>query len=120
MEIEITVNGIPSTSDPILSSTALSGLAISQQGALISTLAYANQVASSDLSTKTQIVHQDASNRLRQSILAKAVNGVQALGPINARSTGSLLTSNGMAQSLLDLRATLKSMRTPVKPVVSA
>ncbi|MFC7519347.1 hypothetical protein ACFQS6_01705 [Xanthomonas populi] len=123
MQIDITVTdntAPPSPPDPIVCALALTGLAASQQGSLLSNLAYSNQVTSNNLAAKTQLAHQDASNRLRQSILANAVRSVQSANPSAARSGVTVLSSNAAAQSIADLRAAVASAQAPTAVAVQA
>ncbi len=120
MQIDITVTDKTAQSDPILSSLALTGMAASQQASLLSNLAYSNQVASNNLAAKAQLSHQDASNRLRQSILANAVRSVQSANPSTARSAVALLTSNAAAENIADLNAAVARAQAPREVAVQA
>ncbi|MBM7131233.1 R body protein [Dyella mobilis] len=80
---------------------------VCEQPAMLSDLAYSNQVSSTNVAGKSQVSNQDALNRLNQMILAKAVTAVQATGPKTARSDVTVLTSNSIAQELADLKAAI-------------
>ncbi len=81
---------------------------VAMQPSLTGSLAYANHVASNDLGAKSQLAHQDAMNRLRQSITADAVARVQDVDPVAARSAVVTLSSHAMAQQLASLKAALR------------
>lgn len=81
---------------------------VAMQPSLSGTLAYANHLASNDLGAKSQLAHQDAMNRLRQSITADAVARVQDVDPVAARSAVVTLTSHTVAQQLAGLTAALR------------
>ncbi|WP_284415548.1 hypothetical protein [Acidovorax sp. SUPP3334] len=98
--------GLQSTAAPAV---ALSGLASAQQPSALSNLAYANQVASNDLSAKSQIARQDAMNRLRHSVVASAVARIQGLGPLATRSAVTALTGNEGAESLGGLKGAISA-----------
>ncbi|CAM3473183.1 hypothetical protein [Paracidovorax anthurii] len=93
----------------VTEAVALTGVATAQQPANLSNLAYANQVTSNNLSAQNQVARQDAMNRLHYSILAQAVNQVQDLQPVTARSSVAAFTDNETAQALADLRAVIGS-----------
>lgn len=80
-------------------------LAIAQQGALMSNLAFANQVHNTDLAGKAQAARQQGMDRLRLSLLAQAVGRVQALRPPEARASVAALTDDAAAHTLADLRS---------------
>ena len=87
------------------SAVASTGLVTAQQPAMLSNLAYTNQVSSNDLAAKAQLSNQDAMNRLRLGILARAVDAVQRTGPLTARSSVEVVSANEAAQDLADLRS---------------
>jgi hypothetical protein len=93
--------------DSIIGAVAISGMAIAGQPSMLSNLAYANILSSNDLGAKNQVSNQDAQNKLRISILSRAVNRVQNLQPLQARSAVDVLTNNELAQTITDLKATM-------------
>ncbi len=92
---------------PVAPVLALNGLVTAQQPSGLSNLSYTHQVANNDLAAKAQVAHQDALNRLHQSILAGAVNRVQDVGPAAARAAVATLSGNSAAQELADLKSAL-------------
>lgn len=76
----------------------------------IADLAFGNQVSTTDLASKSQVAHQDANNRMRQAILARAVTSVQSLPPVEARSDVFVFSSNEAAQDLLDLKSAVSAL----------
>lgn len=88
---------------------ALSGMVLAEQPALLSNLAYSDQVASTDLAAKGSLSNQDALNKLQVSILAKAVNQVQNHNPMQARAVVDVLSNNEQAQAIADLKAAVNA-----------
>lgn len=82
-------------------------LAIAQQGAMVSNLAFANQVRNTDLAGQTQLARQQGISQLRLAILAKAAGRVQTLSALEARAVVEAISGNELAQTLADLRATV-------------
>ena len=78
-----------------------------EQPAMLSDLAFGNQVSSTNVAEQAQVSNQDAMNRLQLTILAKAVTAVQSAGPKTARSSVTVLTANSVAQELADLKAAI-------------
>lgn len=117
--IEINSVGDDPPQNPAVSAAALSGWVTAQQPSALSNLAYANQVASGDLSAKAQVARQDAMNRLRHTIVASAVARIQAPGPCTARSSVTVFTGNELAQALAGLKSAIGafSMRQAAEPV---
>lgn len=107
--IEIKTVGGDTPGGAAESAAALSGLVTAQLPSALSNLAYANQVASGDLSAKAQVARQDAMNRLRQVIVASAVARIQTPGPSAARSSVMVLTGNELAQSIAGLKSALSA-----------
>ncbi len=111
--IEIKVDtdgaGLP---DEITEAAALTGMVTAQQPSALSNQAYANQIASNQLSAQNQIARQDAMNRLHHTILAQAVNQVQDLQPATARTSTQSLTGGEAARTLTDLKAVLAALPT--------
>lgn len=85
-------------------------LAIAQQGALVSNLAFANQVRNTDLAGQTQLVRQQGMSQLRLSILARAAGRVQTLSALEARASVDVFSGNELAQTLADLRAATSAL----------
>ncbi len=79
------------------------------QPSMAGNLAYANHVASNDLGAKSQLAHQDAMNRLRQTIIANAVARVQDTDPVAARSAVVALTSDALARQIAGLKAVVQT-----------
>ncbi len=84
---------------------ATSGLTHASAGSTSSNLALAQQVANTQLAAQAQLGHQQGLDRLRVSILARAVQGLQSTPAITARSAVAALTGNDPAQRLAALRA---------------
>lgn len=94
----------------ITESVALSGVAVSEQPSMLSNLTYSNTVANNDLSAKGIVSNLDSQNKLRISILSKAVNRVQNLQPMEARCDVDILANNGLAQAIADLKAVVSAV----------
>jgi hypothetical protein len=86
-------------------------LAIAQQGAMVSNLAFANQVRNTDLAGQTQLLRQQGMSQLRLAILAKATGQVQASSALQARAAVEALSGDEAAQTLAGLRAALAASR---------
>ena len=80
-------------------------LAVAQQGAMVSNLAFANQVRNTDLAGQSQAARQQGMDKLRLGILAKAAGRVQAPSAAGSRAAVEVLTGNEAAQTMADLRA---------------
>lgn len=109
--VEIIVEGDDPPGDPVVTVVALSSTVVAEQPSVLSNLAYANQVSSSDLGAKSQVANQDAMNRLGLTILADAVARVQP-GPVESRSAVTVLTSNALAQQIADLKSAVDAFAT--------
>lgn len=104
-EFEIEVVDQRGEPDPVVEAIATTGLAIAEQGALLSNQALANAVASNDLSAKVALARQDAGSRLRLAILSQAVGRLQNSQPLSARSAVNAVSNNELAQTVADLKA---------------
>jgi hypothetical protein len=111
--IEIIVDESVQPGNPVIAAVALNGTVVAQQPSMLSNLVYANHVVSNDLGAKSLVGHQDAMNRLRQSIVAKAVSQVQDLAPATARAAVDALSSNALAQEIADLKAAIEAFSPP-------
>lgn len=114
-EIDIHIEdrrGVTPLPSEVAAATALASLlSIAQDGALSSNLAMALQVHNTDLAGKAQVARQQGMDRLRLSLLAKAVGKTQALSPLAARSAVAGLTGNALAQQIADLSAALAALK---------
>jgi hypothetical protein len=96
--------------EDIVSAVAIGNLkSISEQPAMLSNLAFANTVATTNLSHQNAVANQHAMNDLGLSIVAKASNTISNLGPLEARSAVDILTNNELAQTIADMKATLQA-----------
>ncbi|HEY8880576.1 MAG TPA: R body protein [Roseateles sp.] len=86
-------------------------LAIAQQGAMASNLAFSNQVRNTDLAVQVQATRQQGMGQLRLAILAKAAGQVQAPSAMQARAAVEAFSGNEAAQTLADLRAAVAGPR---------
>lgn len=91
----------------------LTGTTVANLPAALSNLAYANQVGSTGMAARSQVANQDAMYRLRQMILAEAVNAVQTTSPTTARSSVNVFTSNELAREIAGLKASIEAFATP-------
>jgi hypothetical protein len=83
--------------------------AISEQPALLSNLAFANVVSSTNLGHQNAVSHQDAGQRITVPLVAKAVSTVSDPGPLEARSAVDVLSNNELAQSIADLKSVVEA-----------
>jgi hypothetical protein len=90
----------PPSRPPRDDSASAPSLATAQQCAMVSNLAFANQLSNTNLAGHAQVLQQQASDRLRLAILARAVSQVQAPDPAQARAAVTALTGNGAARTL--------------------
>ena len=97
--------GIEATADQNLKS-------ISEQPAMLSNQAYSNLVANINLSMQNATANQQGMNELGISIVAKCVNIVTNLGPLEARSAVDILTNSEIAQAIADLKAAVQAFGT--------
>ncbi|WP_345776015.1 hypothetical protein [Rhodanobacter sp. K2T2] len=89
--------------------------AISEQPALLSNLAYSNVVSTTNLGQQNAVANQQAGNQISTPIVAKAVNTVSDLGPMDSRSAVDVLTNNELAQTIADLKASVEAFAAPHK-----
>ncbi|WP_343205636.1 hypothetical protein [Rhodanobacter sp. ANJX3] len=89
--------------------------AISEQPALLSNLAYSNVVSTTNLGQQNAVANQQAGNQISTPIVAKAVNTVSDLGPMDSRSALDVLTNNELAQTIADLKASVEAFAAPHK-----
>ncbi len=87
--------------------------AAGEQPAMLATLAYANLVANTNLAQQNAVAHQQAMNELGIAVVAKAVDTVTNLGPLEARSAVDVLSNNELAQTVADLKATVQAFTQP-------
>jgi hypothetical protein len=98
--------------EQIISAVATGNLkAISEQPALLSNLAYSNVVSTTNLGQQNAVANQQIST----PIVAKAVNTVSDLGPMDSRSAVDVLTNNELAQTIADLKASVEAFAAPDK-----
>jgi hypothetical protein len=96
--------------EQIVSAVATGNLkAISEQPALISNLAYANVVSSTNLGQQNAVANQQAGNEITVPLVAKAVSTVSDPGPLEARSAVDILSNNELAQTIADLKASVQA-----------
>lgn len=91
----------------------LNDLVVAEQGSLISNLALANTIASTDLSAKSTLARRDARSRLNISILSNAVNRVQNPQPMKARCAIATLSNSDLAHSIAALKAAIAAFTAP-------
>lgn len=102
--------------EQIVSAVATGNLkAISEQPALLSNLAYSNVVSTTNLGQQNAVANQQAGNQINAPIVAKAVNTVSDLGPMDSRSAVDVLTNNELAQTIADLKASVEAFAAPHK-----
>lgn len=112
IHIEIDDRRSPQPSPSPLVTGAVEGLlAIAQQGAMVSNLAFANQVRNTELAGQSQVARQQGMSQLRLAILAKAAGQVQASPALDARAAVEVLSGDEAAQTTADLRAALAAAR---------
>ncbi|WP_434030911.1 hypothetical protein [[Pseudomonas] boreopolis] len=100
--------------DEVVEAVAIGNLkSIAEQPAMVSNLAFSNFTANTDLAQKSAVSNQQAMNGLGLSIVAKASNTVSNLGPLEARSEVDVLTNNGVAQAIADLKSAIEAFAGP-------
>lgn len=100
----------------VIDSTSLQ--AIGSEASMLSNQAYSNSVQTNSNSVQNALANQQAMDKVRLSILGKAVNSVSNLGPLPARSAVDLLTGDELAQAIGDIKAVLAAFgRPPVGPL---
>lgn len=87
---------------------------IAGQPAVLSNLALGNLIQNINMSQQNAITHQQSMNEIQATVLAKVINVMTALGPLEAMSAQQLLTGNALAQELADLKAALEAFSPPV------
>ncbi|KUF20977.1 hypothetical protein [Xanthomonas phaseoli] len=96
--------------EEVVSAVAIGNLkAISEQPAMLSNLAYSNVLASNNLGQQNAVSNQQAVTELGIPVVAKATNSLSNIGPLEARSAVDVLTSNELAQTITDLKATVSA-----------
>lgn len=96
--------------EQIVSAVATGNLkAISEQPALLSNLAYSNVLSTNNLGQQNAVSNQQAGNQISAPIVAKAVNTVSDLGPMDSRSAVDVLTNDELAQTIADLKAAVEA-----------
>lgn len=96
--------------EQVVSAVAIGNLkAISEQPAMLSNLAFANAVASTNLGQQNAVHHQRTVSELGLSVLARGTNSVSNLDPMTARSAVDVLTNNELAQTIADLKGTVEA-----------
>jgi|GEM_PF-2163447 len=92
----------------IRESVAISGVdSVAGQPASLANLTYANTIANVNLSQQNTLANQQAINQVGLATLAKAVDLVADLSPMEAVATVKLDTGNDIAEQLADLKAVL-------------
>lgn len=110
-------NPPPSIDPIILESVETSGLmSISTQPAMLSNVAWSNDVANNNLGAQNAVANQQAMNELRSSVVSHAVSRVSDLAPLEARSAVDVLTNDEMAQTIADLKGTLAAFASGRSP----
>lgn len=88
--------------------------------ARLANLNYGNVVTNTNLGAQNAVSNQQAHSQLAISALGKAVNLVQNLGPLQARSSVDVLTDNAVADEIAGLRASIQGFsgggRRPLSP----
>ncbi|HEY4093564.1 MAG TPA: hypothetical protein VGN46_18810 [Luteibacter sp.] len=107
--VEINIHESGPSGDAITAALAINSVATAQQASALTNLAYGNQVNSTAVGAQAQVAHQDALNRLRHVILARAVSSVQVPAPLAARSDVFVFSSNELAQDIADLKAAVEA-----------
>jgi hypothetical protein len=100
--------GIPSA---VTGATAVGSLtAVAGQPAMLSNLAYSNEVANVNLSGQNAVANQQAMNSLGRAVASVAVRDAANPGPAQARSDVDVLTDDGPGQALAGLAASIASL----------
>lgn len=84
--------------------------------ARLSNLGYSNVVTNTNTGSQNAVANQQAHSQLALSILGSTTGRVQALTPLEARSSVDVLTNDEVAQSLADLGAVLAAFGAPRRP----
>lgn len=96
--------------DQVVSAVAIGNLkAISEQPAMLSNLAFANTVSSTNLGQQNAVQSQRSVSELGISTLARGTNTVSNLDPMHARAAVEVLTNNELAQTIADLKGTVEA-----------
>lgn len=96
--------------DEVVSAVAIGNLkAISEQPAMLSNLTFANSMASTNLGQQNAVSNQRSVSELAISTLARGVNTVSNLGPLEARSAVDVLSNNELAQTIADLKSVVEA-----------
>lgn len=96
--------------EEVVSAVAINNLkAISEQPAMLSNLAFANAVVSTNLGQQNAVQHQRSVSELGISIVASGTNTVSNLDPMHARSAVDVLTNNELAQTIADLKGAVQA-----------
>ena len=94
----------------VASAVAIGNLkAISEQPAMLSNLAFANAVSSTNLGQQNAVSNQRAVSELGISTLARGSNTVSSLGPMEARAAVAVLTDNGLAETIAALESAVQA-----------
>jgi len=80
------------------------------QPARLTNLTQSNIVANVNRSAQNAVSNQQAHSQLALTVLGKAVNNVQNLGPLETRASLDALTQNTLAQELADLSAVIAAL----------
>lgn len=83
------------------------------QPARLTNLSQANVIANTNRSVQNALANQQAHAQLTISVLGKAVNKVQNLGPLEARSSVAALTDNATADEIAALKAAIEGFIEP-------
>lgn len=96
--------------EEVVEAVAIGNLkAIAEQPAMLSNLAYSNLVNSNQLGQLNAVANQQAVTELGIPLVAKAASTVSQLGPMQARSAVDILTNNGLAQLIADLKSAIEA-----------
>ncbi len=79
------------------------------QPSRLSNLTHSNITANTNRGAQNAVANQQAHSQLNISILGKASNKVQNLGPLEARASVDILTNNEIAQTLMDIKGALQA-----------
>ena len=91
---------------------------ISEQPAMLSNLAYANAVQSTDMVAKNATSSQQGLNEVGQAVVSRGAGELLKIGPLEARSAVDVLTDNALAEAIADLKGTLAAFATAPPPVL--
>jgi hypothetical protein len=89
---------------------------VAEQPAMLSNLSFSNLLNNNNLSQQNAVSFQQSMNQLAVTVTAKGINRISDLGPMEAVAVNEIISSNDLAEQIIDLKAATRNLNKGTTP----